>query len=216
MKLTKLQRNKEVDAEQYNKLVDEVNRINRIHTTGNLIVRNHSGGVDFVNQTQQVVNPYKYGRIVQSLSKGDVVLGTAERGSYLISLTLSKPASWFAGVVYGVGAIVSYSNMEYECVLLTTATTPNPEVATSYWAQNSNLEYVGVYHYEGDLLETIPWFQVDDTVLILQDESSSYQILETVTRVEYKKNEGTFKEERLYSIAWRDHTTNWGAGAVYA
>ena len=161
-------------------------------------------------------------RIVRSLSRGNVVTGAPEYDTYLISLVLTPPAAWAAGVAYVDGDKVTYLGTEYEVKVggaHTSTVATNPVAWPANWIQSTDLLSAGIYHYEGDLLEASPWFQVADTVLVKLT-GGEYDILETVTRVEYIKNENTAIEERIYSLNWRENSSeeadDYGLVAVYA
>ena len=216
--LNKLQRNHKITAQEYNHLVNELNRLNRIRGLGGVIVRNHATGIDVLSTPGETVSrQWEYARIVQSLSRGDVDAGEPERNYYLISLELTAPAAWAAGIFYDAGVSVSFGGSEYTCLVPHTSTAATDPISwPASWSENTGLYVAYVYHYDGDLLEAMPWFQVGDTVLVLSN-GSNYDILETVTRIENKKNEGTATEERIYSIAWSDYNSeDWKASAVYA
>ena len=136
-----------------------------------------------------------YARIVQTLRRADqsVTPAVTAIDYYEIELLEYAIEQWSAthGVYY-VGDKVKYTvdNVAkiFECKLEHPSSLAKSPTNTTYW-QETSYKKAWVFGYSGDLLETIPWFQPDDIVEVVNYEDGRWSdrewwILETVIRVE--------------------------------
>lgn len=141
-----------------------------------------------------------YARIVQTLQREDVELSHDKINWYEIELLSLKLQDWVPDHgTYYVGNLVKYQSKIYECKIEHNASASFPPTVVSHWGEASNIK-AWVFGYSGDLIEAVPWFQVDDIVEVIRYDDSrwsdrKYWILKTVIQVEEGNN---------YSLTWND------------
>lgn len=138
-----------------------------------------------------------YARIVQTLRRADqsVTPAVTAIDYYEIELLDFSVEQWSAthGVYY-VGDKVKYTVDSVAKIFEVkegrehVSSLSRPPTNTTYW-QETTYNKAWVFGYSGDLLQTIPWFQPDDIVEVINYIDSRWPdrewwILETVIRVE--------------------------------
>lgn len=205
-----------LSAKEYNRLTALTEKMARsMHSSGLM----DSTGFHSRRTIGAVADPISetVARIVRGLSRGDANSSAPRRETYLISLTITPPAAWNStGYTYVLGATCTYNEQEWITIVAHVSDPAKPPGTWGNWTLASSLFSASVYHYQGNLLEAAPWFQVGDNVTVIST-SSGYKILETVTRTEYLYDEDGPNEERIYSIVWSDYNeTHFQLNAVFS
>lgn len=145
-----------------------------------------------------------FAEITKSLSRGELPSdsnpqGTQENKFYYVKLLGATYDSWTKDTWYEKGKIVAYDESLWQATRAhrSKADFPPSESSTN-WEQTEGIK-CKVSGYEGDLLQTVPWFRKGDVVTVYQ-RGSDWYIDETVTRVETTANDGS----RIYSLHWNE------------
>ena len=193
-------------------------RINqRVNRFADISRRERLKSPDIIQKTKAVRYPPGgakiYAKITQSLSRGDVTTGAEEIDHYKIRL-MGKTGvpEWESGQDYIVGQIrkiTQDSDVTYrECTKSHTSNNSDKKWDNdTYWKDATGDLDALVHGYDGNLLHTIPWFQVDDIVEVASRQDfdddgqptgdAKWYILETVMKTEEIVN-----GERHYSLLW--------------
>lgn len=153
----------------------------------------------------------KLAKIVQSLQREDLTADPPVEAieCYKIKLLSEDTYSaWSASYgLYEVGDKVEFEYLDYECIVTHTSSEARKPTNTSFWmCINPDAWILG---YAGEnLLEVIPWFQINDVVEVVYHEEK-YYIHETATKVEFTDGSGNLS----CSQSW--HPEQCRAIAVY-
>ena len=167
-------------------------------------MRERLQGPDMIQKNKAVRYPQKtdssiFAQVTQTLQRADVLADppVEERRKYRIRLSEEAVEDWAAGVSYEVGTVVKIlAEGEYayfECLVAHTSNNDDATTAnTGLWEPVEDDIEAGVLGFTGNLLETIPWFQVGDLVEVVS-KNSEWLIKGTVTRTE---------KDGKYSLVW--------------
>jgi len=140
-----------------------------------------------------------FAQVTQTLLRADVLADppVEERRKYGICFTTKTIEDWAAGTIYEVGTIVKRliddEYAYYKCLVAHTSNNDDATTAnTGLWELVEDDIEAGVLGFTGNLLETIPWFQVGDLVEVVS-KSGEWLIKGTVTRTE---------KDGKYSLVW--------------
>lgn len=149
-----------------------------------------------------------FARIVSTLRRADPAADPpiTAQDYYEIELLRYTVEQWSAthGVYY-VGDKVKYTVEGvvriYECIFEHASSSALPPTVASHW-EESSYKKAWVFGYSGDLLQSAPWFQVNDIVEVIKYTDDRWSdrewwILETVVRIE--EGEG---EDKIASLYW--------------
>lgn len=196
-------------------LQSELNR--KVNRFADIARRERPESPDIIQKTKAVRYPpggsqRTYAKITQSLCRGNITAGVEEIDHYKIRLMTSGTPDWEGGHDYTKGYVVKVTQdsktIYRECTKPHTSNSSDKKWDNdTYWKDSEGDVDAWVHGYNGNLLYTIPWFQVDEIVEVVSrqdfdDEDkptgdTKWYILETVV-----KTEEIVEDARHYSLLW--------------